>query len=101
MLERNTSCLRAPLRDKRAESAHALEKHSDIAAQADHAESFADPVGSRFRCGRKKTGRDSVAIADSYDVVHRLQHPRMIKLCRNAHRDCEVVMAYPSHIHSR
>src|SRR5215472_14130217 len=98
MLERNTSCWRASLRNKGAKFSHAVEKYADVAAQADHAEAFADPVSGRFRCGRKKSGRYAVPAACGHEVIHGLQQPGMVELRRNAHGYGEIVVANPRHV---
>src|SRR4051794_30999281 len=98
MLERSTSYGRPSWRDKRAEFADAVEKHADVAAQADHAKSLADPMRGGFWGGGKKAGRHAVTIAGGDQVIHGQQHAGMIKLRRNAHGHGEIVMAGPCHI---
>ncbi len=81
-----------------SESTHSIKKNADVAAQADHAKSLADPVCGRFGSGWQKAGRHAVAVAGIDQVIHGLQQPRMIELRGNPHRDGEIVVAYPGDI---
>src|SRR3954468_780893 len=98
MLARSTSCFRTSLRDKGAEFAHGIEKYADVAAQADHAEALADPVGGGFGSGRQEAGRDTLPVACGDQVIHGLHHARVIELCGNAHGYAEIVVADPGYI---
>src|SRR5580658_4326287 len=84
----------------RAKPPHRIEKHADIASQADGAKALLDPVRGRLgRCGQE-SGRDAVAPASRNQCIHGGEASRMIELRGNAHRDGEIVMAYPSDIYT-
>src|SRR5215472_582614 len=101
MHEPNISCFLTLLRDKGAELTHAIEEDADIAAQADHAESLADPVSGGFRRRRKKSRRHAMPPAGDDEVIHGLEQPRVVELRRNAHGYGEIVVTYPCDVDAR
>ncbi len=50
---------------------------------------------------RQESRGHAVAPAHRDQFVHGSQKPRMLKLCRDAHRDGEIVMSHPGDVHAR
>ena len=82
------------------EIAYSVEKHADVAAQADGAKSFADPMNGRLGCGGQESWRDAVPLAGCNQRIHRREKPRVLELRGNAHRHSEIVVAHPGDIHA-
>src|SRR5438045_5659862 len=95
MRARNISCGGISFRNEGPEFSHSVEKDADVAAEADHAKTFADPVGGGLGRGRQEAGGDSMAVASGDQVVHGLQQAGMIELGGDAHGDGQIVVADP------
>src|ERR1035437_299288 len=77
---------------------HDLHEDADIAAQADHAKSFADPMCCGLRRGRERSGSHAVSAACGREIDHGLKQPRVIELRGNAHGNGEIVVTYPGNV---
>src|SRR5438477_12401079 len=85
MRARNISCGGISFRNEGPEFSHSVEKDADVAAEADHAKTFADPVGGGLGRGRQEAGGDSMAVASGEKVVNGMQQAGMFELCGVSH----------------